>query len=219
MGGNAIAHTFGALAISPIAHRRGEGEEEPAAAGMTSGPTRALQTASPPRCRTIGRKLTTHKPAPPPPPPKWYGGKFNHTFHTLSRGCTLAGGQVSEVVTTARDDFHMKARNVPLGQVIWTLTGQHRLHRPDHVYTQASRSGLGVNIVDHWPAIQIQNQQWYYRTSPTDYWKYGPSNLISIKLSGNPAKRRTLKVTTTVNKVSIKQQYNGPGVRVKPRRP
>jgi hypothetical protein len=137
----------------------------------------------------------------------------------LSTGCTLAGGQVSEVVTTARDDFHMKARNIPLGQVKWTLTRQHRLHKPDHIYTQSGRKGLGVNVLDHWPAVQIQNQRWYYRTSPTDYWKYGPSNLITIKLSGKPARRRTLKVTTTVNKVPISQKYNGPRIRIKPRRP
>jgi hypothetical protein len=217
-GGNPVANTSGTQAICPIAQRRGDGEERPAAAvKITGSQAGALQTAPLPRCPTIGRKLTTHKPVAPPP--KWYGGKFNHTFHTLSTGCTLAGGQVSEVVTTARDDFHMKARNVRLGQVIWKLTPQHRLHLPDHIYTQAGPKGLGVNILDHWPAIQIQHQKWYYRTSPKDYWKYGPSNLISVKLTGNPAQKRSLKVTTTVNKVSISQRYSGPRVRIKSRRP
>jgi hypothetical protein len=145
----------------------------------------------------------------------YYGAGFNHTFGSTPEGRSLQGIQVSEYVTTQRDDFQIGIGDVPVGRNIWTLTEKNKLNTPDCIYSQAGAKGLGVNPLKAWPAVIDQNQLWYFRSSKRDAWELGPGIMLKVTLSGDRSRRETLKVTTTDHGVSRTEPYRGPAIRMK----
>jgi hypothetical protein len=148
-------------------------------------------------------------------PAAYYGASFNHTFGSTPAGHSLQGIQVSELVSTQRDDFQIGATNVALGRKIWTLTEKNKLDTPDAIYSQAGSKGLGVNPLRAWPAVIDQNQIWYFRSSKRDAWELGPGITLKVTLSGDRSRKETLKVTTTDHGVSRTEAYRGPAIRMK----
>ncbi len=147
-------------------------------------------------------------------PATHYGASFNHTFDSIPAGRGLKGIQMSESVSTQRDDFRMGATDVALGRKIWTLTEKNKLDTPDNIYSQAGSEGLGVNPLKAWPAVIDQNQIWYFRSSKRDAWALGPGITLKVTLSGDRSRKETLKVTTTDNGVSRTEAYRGPEIRI-----
>ena len=148
-------------------------------------------------------------------PAAYYGASFNHTFASIPAGRGLKGFQVSEWVSTQRDDFQIGATEVSLGRKIWTLTEKNKLDTPDDIYSQAGSKGLGVNPLKAWPAVLDQNQIWYFRSSKRDAWELGPGITLKVTLSGDRSRKETLKVTTTDHGVSRTEAYRGPEIRMK----
>jgi hypothetical protein len=147
-------------------------------------------------------------------PATHYGASFNHTFDSIPEGRSLKGIQVSESVSTQRDDFQIGATDVALGRKIWTVTEKNKLDTPDDFYSQAGSKGLGVNPLRAWPAVIDQNQIWYFRSSKGDAWKLGPGITLKVTLSGDRSSKETLKVTTTDNGLSRTEAYRGPEIRI-----
>ncbi len=148
-------------------------------------------------------------------PAAYYGASFNHKFVSDPEGCSLSGVQVSEYVTTDRDDFNQGRPTVALGRKIWTLTRENKLSEADPIWTEAGAGGLGASPVNRWPAVLDQNQLWYYRYSASDSWKLGPGTVIKLTLHGDRSRKETLKVTTTDHGVSREEPYRGPDVRMR----
>lgn len=148
-------------------------------------------------------------------PPSHYGANFNHTFPSNPEGCSLNGIEVTEVVSTVRDDFGIHRPNVPAGKNIWKLTAQNTLDKPDSIWTQAGMKGLGANPVNGWPAVLDQNQLFYYRNPGDKNWQLGPGIIIKVTLSGDLRRQKSLKVTTTDHGISRIERYRGPVIRVK----
>jgi len=171
-----------------------------------------VQLAPEPRCNQVGNIRRTWRVRDAPV--KYYGFQVNHIFNTPNSGCSLTGSQVSERVTVARDDFQTGYPGEPLGKTIWTLTGSHALDRPDHIYSQAGRKGLGVNPLRTWPALLTHDQIFYYRRSPQDHWNIGPGHQVRVTLSGDPKNAKTLRVTTTVRGESRTENYRGPPIKL-----
>ena len=147
-------------------------------------------------------------------PPGYYGASFNHTFPAVPVGCSLAGGTVSEVVTTQRDDFRIDG-SVALGRKIWTLTKENRLSEPDRIWTQAGPKGLGINPLKRGlPAVLDQNQLWYYKVPNGGSWMLGPGTILTVTLDGDIKRKETLTVTTTDHTVSRREPYRGPDLQV-----
>lgn len=146
-------------------------------------------------------------------PAAYYGASFNHTFDSIPARRSLKGMQVSELVSTQRDDFRIGATEVALGRKIWTLTEKNKLDTPDDIFSQAGSKGLGVNPLRAWPAVLDQNQIWYFRSSKRDAWELGPGITLKVTLSGDRSRKETLKVTTTDHGVSRTEAYRGPEIR------
>ena len=162
-------------------------------------------------CAESKVKTAIEKPAPS----GYYGASFNHIFDSEPEGCNLAGVQVSEFVTTQRDDFRLGMQSVALGRKIWTLTSANKLNEPDRIWTQAGLRGLGVNPLRNWPAVLENNQLWYYRFGEQDRdWKLGPGFVLKVTLDGDRTNGKSLKVTTTDHRISREESYRGPVVRV-----
>lgn len=199
----------GRLALIPLQQQRGPENIKP---GMPANKTGAVPQQSPgrPMCKTLSTRITTRKAGNAPR--AWYGAKFVHKFYPLSKGCSLKGMEVSEVVSVSRDDFQTGTGNVKLGVNNWRLTATHELNQPDQIYSQAGPRGLGVNRLLNWPAVMAQDQLWYYRQSAKAPWQLGPGNTIKVTLSGNKQNPQSLKITTTDNRVSRVEPYRGPNI-------
>jgi hypothetical protein len=183
-----------------------------------SHPYVQLQRA--PKCKPQPKILKTRKHSTNPPR-KWYGASYFHTFDAAPKGCSLRGVQVTESVSTERDDFQWFPKLVSVGQNVWTLTSKNTLGQPDSIWSPAGRNGFGSKPLLAWPAVMRQVQRWFYRYFPQDSWKaIWVHRYIYVKLHGNLRKRGTQKVTTWVTggKPGV-QQYNGPAIRVVGRRP
>lgn len=149
-------------------------------------------------------------------PSGYYGASFNHKFVTEPEGCSLEGVQVSEYVETIRDDFNTGQTTVKLGDNIWTLTKENKLHKPDHIWTPAGAKGIGVNPVNNWPAVIDQNQIWCFRHTNKGDWVRGPGIVLKVTLNGDRNRRNSLKVTTTDHGVSRDNEpYRGPDIRMR----
>jgi hypothetical protein len=170
------------------------------------------------RCQPSSTNLRTRM-MKKKPPKTYYGANYRHKFDTVPKGCSLRNVQVSEVVSTVRDDFQVNPPYIPVGKNIWRLTGKNELDKPDSIWTPAGANGIGSRPLRNWPAILDQNQIWYYRYSSKDRWRGpGPGIILRVTLDGDPRKRETLKVTTTSNGVSRQEPYKGPGIRLRQRR-
>jgi hypothetical protein len=147
-------------------------------------------------------------------PKGFYGADFNHIFPSLPDGCSLRGFEATEVVDTVRDDFRSGVKYAPAGKTIWTLTKENRLAKPDSIWTAAGPKGIGVNPLLHWPAVQEQNQLWYYRRSKSDSWHSGPGIVLKVTLSGDIKNRSSLNVRTTDHDKHRDEPYRGPTIRI-----